>query len=435
MTVYICDSIQRLHAKIGWRDELQAHEPLDHVTQKLETFPREKDYLDTFDQSMYYLLEEVKPRYDRVVSSTEAREVNEAKQKEEGLAKAAAKAATNPKSKSVPKKPHNTGSTEGEPTAKALGKKVNGAVTDWSMIERGILCHDSDLSKWGGWYGSTEGSGFALVSSNSVDVAHDMMTGGTTNFTGQRWKMMWEHDDVTGTMRIDPNFRVDWGSKDNQIHADDFDDQENEKLNILNRLVAEAALEIFKLMRPKTTAMLESLVGRDRFHLATDIALPMNQAKVKCEDENEIERKSVTGGVNASRFFNTIVEGYDANVPRMSGAGEFLTHHESDWRLPALHPNAAEKDALALEAKNRRLMGLLKGVGYEFNGRRITADDLGVGPTHDTFAIILVGRIVIEQLVKIHNAKLGDPRPDHPDNQHHGEESRGPEVGRSSERV
>ena len=50
--------------------------------------------------------------------------------------------------------------------------------------------------------------------------------------------------------------------------------------------------------------------------------MPIHQKEVECQDGHIIEAKTVTGGVNASRIVNTIINGFDANIPRMIAFGK-----------------------------------------------------------------------------------------------------------------
>ena len=55
-----------------------------------------------------------------------------------------------------------------------------------------------------------------------------------------------------------------------------------------------------------------------------------------------------------------------------------------------------------MRQKNTRLMSLLKGVGYD-GEPRITEEELMTGRTDNTFATVLVGRVIIKQIVEWHN--------------------------------
>ena len=109
---------------------------------------------------------------------------------------------------------------EVEAIAGILGGRAQSAGLHWPTAGRGAMTHESDLSKWGGWYEDAKGKGFAIASSNLVDTMHAMMTGSTGKFKGQKWNMVWGSNQSTGTLKIGEGFEVSWASSDNQLNID-----------------------------------------------------------------------------------------------------------------------------------------------------------------------------------------------------------------------
>lgn len=125
---------------------------------------------------------------------------------------------------------------------------------------------------------------------------------------------------------------------------------------------------------------------------------------------------------------------FDAGVPKMKGYGDLLKKHSAEkaskanataiaegvgaeeadkigaaaaktvFRLPACDEKTNSRTKAALEAKNRRLMGLLIGIGEEHENKQIHADEVGPGPTHGTHAVLLLGRVVVSKIVNFHNS-------------------------------
>ena len=378
-----------------------------------QTFPNSGDFDNIPGEylsktRLFNELQKNKPRYDRMLSAADSKAANEEnmrKRSEDAKAKPGAKAKNK---KAKPK--HKTGDTEREQAAKILGKRVLQPVFQWSMIARGVAGVESDLSKWGGWYkDDTIGQGFAYVSSNLVDAFNESVTGETHSFRRKKWKMVWNSNSKTGLSTIDPHFQVEWGDEENTVQFTSLTQRQNWEINVVNRLVADAAIAIFKKVQSRTLESLSVLARTSEpehvLLLPTDTAIPAHKTTVTCKEGTIVEEKQKTGGVNALRISDEIRIGMDANIPRMLGTGDYLLEELPVWVLPEQNSGTGETARLGLSHKNRQLMGWLRGVGHIWEERAIAAEELMVGKTgpEDTFAAVLVGRSIIDQLVVMNN--------------------------------
>ena len=141
-------------------------------------------------------------------------------------------------------------------------------------------------------------------------------------------EMFWDYDAKTHSQCIDPNFQPKWESKQNVLIGEEFSEVENRRLNILNQIMGEAALEIFKMQRPYTIEMLEKTANTVRYFLEPETVTGSQLPKAKCLDQDgkvyEIESPA-TGGLNSARWGDVLYEEYDSNMPHMLAVGQYLT--------------------------------------------------------------------------------------------------------------
>ena len=148
----------------------------------------------------------------------------------------------------------------------------------------------------------------------------------------------WNLNSKAGLSTIDPHFQVDWGNEENMVQIPLLNQRQNWEINVVNRLVADAAIAIFKKVQLRTLESLSVLARISKpehvLLLPTDTAIPAHKTTVTCKEGTIVEEKHKTGGVNALRISDEIRMGMDANIPRMLGTGDYLLKELPVWVPP-----------------------------------------------------------------------------------------------------